>query len=154
MKLISTKRVVGVTAVGALCVGIWLGGWFKGLGLGEGTGQVEVSLDPGRTKQGVTQAASEPGKTAIVPPTVLEVVVDQQEYFLKQAETGKVAPAPLPLEQVVKLATAAKGDGDGYKIKIYRKASSLHMAESILKEELTKAGLTELEIYLHPGIVE
>ena len=138
-------------------MGVYLG-QFKGFGLG-GSGsfgigspgsETEVSTESdGKIK--VTPDSSDESDERDVPltmqrPEVIKVVIDDHEFLLRKT-TGDF---PVSLPQLMKLVKSAKGDTDGFRLRIYEKSTARMSSEEDLKNALVSHGIPDSAVLWVP----
>lgn len=147
-RFFSTRNVMGIVLIAGIGAGIYLGDFMKGPGFGgssnsanKGTGADGDGSEKVSSKKTTETTEPKPEKTAAAPlqTPVVKIVVSDRAYLLRTA-TGD---EPIELDQIVSYATAAKGDEDGVKIRVYRKPSSRASTEIALQQALTAAGVGE-----------
>lgn len=140
---------------GVLILGIILGQFFgltPGINTGPGEGEtkkestndspailastesdiVPVLIQP-EPKQKISQSE--------LPLKVLDILIDDRSYLVKASSQPQDQYRPAAIEEIVQQAKQASGDEDGIRIRVYRKGSARVIPESLLKDELKKAGL-------------
>jgi len=158
------KKRLTIAGVLVVAVGIVAGkmGMFPGLGNGSGSNadtQVSVGAEnptPPPKKSDPPIATPEndtDSKTSTDPPNVLEVIIDDRSYQLRQSSDGKEEYVAIELPALISLAKKTPGDEDGIRVRISRRESSRLSAESQLQEELTKAGLSRSAIQWREGLL-
>lgn len=168
-------RTLGVVATGGILFGLWISGWLKGFGLGDGTiPGVQVSTQQTSvSNEDVDETLSKPDRTPGTPasmsqaepgnqvstlakpaPAVLDVIIDEEGYHFRDEKTYSMLATSIPLEEIVQQALKTQGTSDGPRVKIYRKASSRPSAEARLATALSEAGLKPVDIYWHPAVTE
>ncbi|MCA9054915.1 MAG: hypothetical protein KDA75_13835 [Planctomycetaceae bacterium] len=160
------RRVLAGGAIGILALGIWLGSWFRGFGLGGGSGGEEVA----ETDGGIPAAVSPDDvsvdlgqETVLKSPSgnaddeassagTLAVLVTGDSYLLAKEpfEDATALPAPLSehfapaeLSDIVSRAAVVPGTESGIKVRIYQHKSSTVGAYSTLLQALKEAGLDD-----------
>ena len=167
------RRVVAGGAVGILALGIWLGSWFRGFGLGGGDGgeQVsdanggipatvapdEVSVDLGQ--ETVLKSPAGTGSDEAKSGTVA-VLVTGDSYLLARAPFEDATALPAPLSQhfvpaeltaIVSQAQSVPGTESGIRVRVYQHKSSTIGAYSTLLQALKDAGLDDGAIHRVTG---
>lgn len=141
---------------GVLALGIILGQFFgltPGINSGSGEGKEEVS--PDENPQAILASSEseivpvliqpEPEQSkseSQVPLKVLDILIDNRSYFIKAASQPKDNYRRAEIEEIITQAKNAIGNEDGIHIRVYRKGSARVIPESLLKDELKKAGLS------------
>ncbi|MDB5342874.1 MAG: hypothetical protein JWP89_1251 [Schlesneria sp.] len=157
-RLFNTRNMMGVVLIAGIAAGVYLGDFMKGPGWGgssKGPGNstsTSTGKDGTADKKPVTDKTEvAPEKIAALPQTpVVKVVIADRSYFLRSAEGDQ----PIELDQVVAQATAAKGDVDGIRIRVYRKLSSRTAAEIALRDALAAAGVGDDQTVWVPNPVD
>ena len=81
---------------------------------------------------------------------VFTVLIDEHDFLIELPGTSDPVFRPSTLDRVVELATLARGDSNGIRVKILRRESSRASAEFQLKTELERLGLRSDAIIM-PG---
>lgn len=148
---------------GAILIGLALYLLFRGFGPGgtgaSGSGTGSESNSDGKTVINTKDPSSLEGKTTpLVAPdpsiggltddeqkalsgVTLTVLIDEHDYLIELPGTPDPIFRRTPLERIVTLATLAKGDTNGTKVRILRRESSRASAEEKLKLELDRKGI-------------
>lgn len=165
------RTVAGGLIVGGVLLGTWLSGWFPDFGTGhklnlgehegsDGDSSAQVSLTSDSHPAAVDpQRPIEPEfaletTTAPEPTDVLRIVIADRNYYLRSGAGDETRDHRIELADLVEKARQVKGDEDGVKVRVYRKASARATAELALQQELHKAGLTDEQIQQHEGLVD
>jgi hypothetical protein len=162
------KRVAAVGAVGLLILGVWLGRWFRGPGLGGSgsgdgepaapPGEVQVNLDAGAdgASGGVALAPDTPATTR--PPSraddVLTVLIDGESYQVQSGDDASARFTPATLEEVVERARTYPGDAHGVRVRLRHRRSSQEGARADLIEALQSAGIAREQVVEATEFVE
>ncbi|MEZ6056802.1 MAG: hypothetical protein R3C01_08855 [Planctomycetaceae bacterium] len=164
------SRVIGGTALGILAVGLWLGSYLKGPGLGTTTGDATT----GDQKSGTTVEGSDNGSPVTVstdlpagaksssPARNLEVLpihVRKDRYAVPSEGTivtAGVVPdfktfVEVPLSEVIELARSAPGNSYGTKVLIYISNYAVAENQQQLNQRLIEAGLDESSVKRESG---
>jgi|GEM_PF-1526483 len=75
-----------------------------------------------------------------LPLKVLDILIDNRSYLVKASSQPQDQYRPAEIGEIVQQAKQASGDEDGIRIRVYRKGSARVIPESLLKDELKKAG--------------
>jgi len=155
------KRTI---AGGLLVVGAMLGTFMSGLLPGFGSGSGVGAEGPGNDSTDAISrdALTEPApvenpavaKVETAPrPTVLEIRVDNHDYFVadNSSETGV---RQVDVDEAVKLAQATTGNDDGIRVRIVRSRSARLTAWTTLHDSLIKAELSMDSIRMPKDLVE
>lgn len=140
---------------GVLVLGIILGqylGLTPGInsGSGEGTEKKAPEVDTqsilASTQSDIVPVLIQPepkkNKSASETPLkVLDILIDNRSYFVKAHSQPQTSYHPAEIKEVIAQAKQATGDEDGIYVRVYRKGSARVIPESLLKEELKKAGI-------------
>lgn len=160
--LFRLRNLVGAALVLGILVGVWLGDWFKGFGLGPGEGGSQSAKllstkgKPGESDRATADLvgfhadddasdASEPK-----PAGLVKVLIDDRSYYLREG----AKKTPIALEELVRLIEQTSPNEDGLKAVIERTATSRVSTEIKLFDALKEAGVAENSIYLAPQAVE
>ncbi|MDF1744962.1 MAG: hypothetical protein P1V19_14795 [Gimesia sp.] len=140
---------------GVLILGIILGQFFgltPGINTGSGDGEekTEPAEDPrailASTESDIVPVLIQPEpkhKTlAELPLKVLDILIDDRSYLIKASSQSQDRYQPAEMKQIIQQAKRTTGDEDGIRIRVYRKGSARVIPESLLKDELKKAGLS------------
>ena len=157
----STTAAGGVVI--ALAVGIYLlvGSFFGGVGTpGSGGGDGEAD-SPSETVPANVQVSTEAttasespapmhqtspegeSTTTSEPPEVVDVVIDDRAYFVREQVVGATQDRRIELAQLVDVAKTATGNEDGFRVRVLRKSSSRAATEHELEQALKSAGIPD-----------
>lgn len=155
----SRRRLAGGAVIGVAAIAFYIGMQFKGPGLG-GSGSGDGGPAPGEATQASTSGANEPAtpigtdiagdeavlaSTKATPPPApvsprVTVIISGDKYLL--STTGDQAEAtPAELTEVARAALAATGDGQGIRVRIFRKKDATAGAKLDLFSKLSDAGV-------------
>ena len=155
----SRQRLAGGVVLGVAAIAFYFGMLFKGPGLG-GSGSGDGGPAPGEATRASTSGATEPtlsgdtdlaGDEAVLastrpatPPApaspLIKVIISGDKYLV--STTGDEAQAaPADLAEVARAALAATGDGQGIRVRIYRKKDATAGAKLDLFSKLNDAGV-------------
>ena len=148
------RKAVGAGALGLVALGIWLGQYFPGFGLGKGlgfgtgsdrSGTSQTDGAPERPQSGSPSAAVVGPDTAPqpvgMPPERLRVIIDGDRYILASGTSGTEGEALDPSE-IAQRAKSTTGDDQGIRIRIERTKRATTGARQALLEALDAAGIT------------
>ena len=148
------RKAVGAGALGLVALGIWLGQYFPGFGLGKGIGFGTGSSDTGsaptdaaakgaKPEGGSTTLVSveTPGKPTPPPPERLRVIIDGERFILASGDSGTEGEALDPTE-IAQRTKSTTGDDQGIRIRIERTKRATTGARQSLLEALDAAGIT------------
>ena len=153
-------KITGGLAVGALALAFYFGTQFKGPGLGgggagDGPGEgVVVSTDPGGTPTTgdpittptvtdlVGDGAGHGSSTSANKSDPLIAVVITGEGYLLSPTGDAAAATPAALADIGRAALSAQGDGQGIRVRIFRKRDATAGARLDLFTKLTDAGIS------------
>lgn len=149
------RKALGAGAVGLIALGIWLGQYFPGFGLGKGlgfgTGTTESTGPSKEDGSNPRPASSSPSATvashqttslpAVEAPERLRVIIDADHYILASGETGTEGKT-LDATEIAQRAKATTGDDQGIRIRIERTKRATAGAKQALFEALDAAGIT------------
>ena len=149
------RNVLGLTLIAGMVVGTYLPNIWKGFG-GGSTWGIGIG-DPADGLQIETQDASTDDELDATipaaqpqPQSLIKVIIDERSFFIRSATGDR----PTELTEIIALATAATGDADGFRVKIYRKGSSRPSAENALNDALSKADIAESAVLWVPTEIE
>ncbi len=128
----------GLVVAAVALLTTFLNGRFPGLGGGDGNGELGVVSTNGANG---AQNGSAKGPARPSPRDVLRVRIDGEEYQIEEDTDRGQRYRPVELAELVKMAQAARGDEQGIRVRIVRRASSIHRAEVRLMQALEEAGL-------------
>lgn len=161
-----TRNLFAGAVVGALAVGIWLGSFWKGpglggLGTGFGTGSAEnepVSLDSIRVDSSSAKSTSNPVlETNVplddVPKEMMTVVIYGSEYRLVDGETPQTGKL-LTLNEIAARAKQLTGTPEGIRIRILKGKNAQEGARADLMQILTENGVKREEIQERADFVD
>ena len=149
------QRLAGGVILGVAAVAFYLGMQFKGLGPG-GSGSGDGGPTPPQTNGASTQTPTDlAGDEAIQATTVatpttpssplVAVVISGDKYLL--STTGDETQAtPVELAEVVRAVLSASGDGQGIRVRVFRKKDATTGAQFDLSTKLGDAGIPSEEI--------
>jgi len=148
---------------GAILIGLALYLLFRGFGFGgpgpagSGIGTESESGDTTMITKADSSSASNSTNALAAPDRIegglsddekkalsgvtLTVLIDEHDYLFEIPGTQDPMFRPTPLERIVELATQAKGDTNGTKVRILRRQTSRASAEEKLKLELGRRGI-------------
>lgn len=147
------RKVVGVGALGLVALGVWLGQYFPGFGLGKGLGfgtgaestgnsNAEPQLErPTTGSPSASVVSRELPPAPGMAPTRMRVIIDGDKYVLAKDDTGREGEALDPTE-IAQRAKATTGDDQGIRIRIERTKRATAGARQALLEALDAAGIT------------
>lgn len=167
------SRVIGGAALGILAVGLWLGSYLKGPGLGEGTGtgasgegQSGQNQSPTDPNSPVSVSTTPPSNSVSTAPArgleVLPIHIRKDRYAVP-AQGAALSPGvvpnfkafvEIPLDEVVTLARSTPGNTYGTKVLLY--ISPLAVAENHeqLKQAFLEAGIDESSVKRETGFFD
>ena len=148
---------------GALLIGLALFLLFRGFGPG-GTGSSGSGTGVGSTSTGVARApvsadeTSETNDSSLAAPdpiiggltederkalsgNILTVLIDDHQYMIELPGTPDAILRPAELSRIVKLASLAKGDSNGIKVRVLIRESARASAEKQLQADLEHSGI-------------
>lgn len=155
----SRQRLAGGLVIGVAAIAFYIGMQFKGPGLG-GSGSGDGGPAPGEASQPSTSgttvpavsadtdiagdeavlASTRPSSPAVPESPRITVVISGDKYLL--STTGDQAQAtPAELAEVARAALAATGDGQGIRVRIFRKKDATAGAKLDLFSKLNDAGI-------------
>lgn len=155
MATTTRQRLAGGVLVGVAALAFYLGTQFKGPGLG-GSGAGDGGPAPGQAASPSTLPTTDlVGDDAIQATTVttpatptsplVAVVISGDKYLL--STTGDETQAtPAELAEVVRAVLSASGDGQGIRVRVYRKKDATTGAQFDLSTKLGDAGVPSEEI--------
>ncbi len=152
------RKAAGAGALGLVALGIWLGQFFPGFGLGKGLGfgtgsDGSQSSGPGDDARETAAESSpadpssslvtiqSPARPTALPPERLRVIIDGDRYLLASADTGQAGEV-LDATEIAQRAKATTGDDQGIHIRIERTKRATAGARQALFEALDAAGIT------------
>lgn len=141
---------------GVLILGIILGQFFgltPGINTGPGEGEGEEKTKSTADSQAILASTESDIVPVLIQPEpkqkrsqselplkVLDILIDDRSYLVKASSQPQDRYRPAEIEEIVQQAKQASGDEDGIRIRVYRKGSARVIPESLLKDELKKAG--------------
>lgn len=132
-------------------------GFGRGNSSGEGTSPTPVQAEtageesPAAASTEVDPPKPVPPEPAGPPPEVVQVVVENDRIGLQIAD-GRYKVAGV--SEIVELATKARGNEDGIKVRILRKRSAKIVTWSMLRSELENSGIASSAILIPKKLVE
>ncbi len=155
------KRTIagGLLVLGAV-FGAFMSGLLPGFGSGSGIGVQSAGSNPNVAAP--TETAREPAPVeepvntnveTMAPPTVLEIRIDNHDYFVRD-ESSATGVRQVNLDEAVKLAQATTGNDDGIRVRILRSQSARLSAWTSLHDSLINADLTQDSIRMPKELVE
>jgi len=138
-----------------------------GLGTGEGAriglpvqNPVATPADPPPQDEPETEAvptesvSAEGEERAIGEGGVVEVLIDDRNYFLRRGTGDDAEWVPAEADAIAGYARQAAGDEAGIRVRLFRKPSARAAAEDELSETLRGVGLKDAEIDVPEKLVE
>lgn len=162
--LFRKRNILGAALVAGIGLGVYLG-QFKGLffgsgsnfGIGTSDGQKQSSTESsnGSSDDSKTVATTESpdeikSDLPTVIPDVVKVLIDERQFLLRQP-TGDT---PIALSKLMQIVKQAPGDSDGFRVRIYEKASARPSAEEKLKEALVESEIPDSAVLWVPTPVK
>lgn len=148
---------------GALLIGLALFLLFRGFGPGgtgsSGSGTGEDSKSPSTAKASLSgDETSETNDSSLAAPdpiiggltederkalsgNILTVLIDDYQYLIELPGTPVTILRPAELSRIVKLASLAKGDSNGIKVRVLIRESARASAEKQLQADLEHSGI-------------
>ena len=155
MATTTRQRLAGGVLIGVAALAFYIGTQFKGPGLG-GSGAGDGGPTPGQaTSPSTATTADLVGDESIQATTVatpttpsvslMAVVISGDKYLL--STTGDETQAtPSELAEVVRAVLSASGDGQGIRVRVFRKKDATTGAQFDLSTKLGDAGIPSEEI--------
>ena len=157
MATTTRQRLAGGVLIGVAAIAFYIGTQFKGPGLG-GSGSGDGGPTPATAKGPSTSSdlagdeatmVSTTTPTTLTPPTssspLVAVVISGDKYLL--STTGDETQAtPAELAEVVRAVLSASGDGQGIRVRVFRKKDATTGAQFDLSTKLGDAGVPSEEI--------
>jgi hypothetical protein len=157
MATTTRQRLAGGVLIGVAALAFYIGTQFKGPGLG-GSGSGDGGPNPGQATNPSTSTTPTTdlvgdeaiqATTVATPPTpsspLVAVVISGNKYLL--STTGDETRAtPSELAEVVRSVLSASGDGQGIRVRVYRKKDATTGAQFDLSTKLGDAGVPSEEI--------
>lgn len=142
--------IAGGAILGLLILGAYLGQLFNFNGPGSGGDsnseketpadvQVKAPVDTDSTTGAGDKSEGQTGKSEVI-----EVIIDEKDYLLKQ---GEKPFKKISIDQLISLTKQAPGNSDGLRLRIYRKPTSKTSAEVKLQQAIDEAKIPELAVY-------
>ncbi len=139
--------------------------FFRGPGMGTDDGKTSESQPMASTELPQSQPASistapselkkEPETGGLTPDEqqalssdVLSILIDEREYLMEVSGSGGPVFRPATLSRLLELASQAKGDSNGIRVRVVRRENARASAENQIKLELSKIGIGEDAIYM------
>ena len=148
---------------GALLIGLALFLLFRGFGPGgtgsSGSGTGEGTPAPGTARASVPKAEkSETNDSSLAAPdpiiggltederkalsgNILTVLIDEHQYLIELPGTPVNIFRPTELSRIVELASLAKGDSNGIKVRVLFRQTARASAEKQLRDDLENSGI-------------
>jgi hypothetical protein len=169
-KLFRKRNILGAALAAGIGLGIYLGQWNFGLGLGGngfwgfgGPGKIRETDDTaaGDSSKEVLKAKDDsnseivgtpvandlPDELPKTVPKVVRVLIDDRQYLLR----GETKNTPISLANLIDLIKKAPGDDDGFRVRVYEKSNVRMSAEENLKAALAAAEIPESAIIFVPS---
>lgn len=137
----TAAKGVGIVALIAFLIGMYTG--IPGFGGGEG---VQGNVPRDQTKAAPIEDADDESQTGL-EDDVVTVLIDGRSYSVLTSSDGQQEYRATSIEEVARLATAAKGDESGVRVKVLRRESARASAEEKLQVALSQAGVPESSVY-------
>jgi hypothetical protein len=146
------RKAIGAGALGLVALGIWLGQYFPGFGLGKGLGFGTGSTDSSGSKTSPagssTERSGQPSATvatetpsarpATPPPQRLRVIIDGDRYILASGDEG-IAGETLDPTEIAQRTKQAAGDDQGIRLRVERTKRATTGARQALLEAIDAA---------------
>ncbi|WP_437191694.1 hypothetical protein [Planctomicrobium sp. SH527] len=154
------RNLFGGALLGAVALGIYLGQFWKGPGLGgggagdtfsltNGSEQVQSGMDRNAVSAPAQMEKTSGEKPAEIdlglPALMVTIVVHDQKYRLVTGDNPKVG-TDLTLDEVKRYAGETVGSADGIRVRILKERDAREGARSDLIAALAQAGLKREEI--------
>ena len=152
MATTTRQRLAGGVLIGVAAVAFYIGTQFKGPGLGgsgSGDGGPTPAEAPGASTSTDLVGDESILATTTVPPTttptpqsspLVAVVISGNQYLLSTSGDETQA-APAELAEVVRAVLATTGDGQGIRVRVFRKKDATTGAQFDLSAKLGDAGI-------------
>lgn len=152
--LFRKRNILGVALIAGIGVGMYLGkpGWFGfgESGTGSKNGEMSVSTEPGGKQTTSPESENEPEEKDVgVPmqrPEVVDIVIDDRTILLRKTS----GDTPIELAKLMKLVKQAKGNPDGFKLRVYEKPSARVSVEEDLKNALVAHSIPDSAVFWVP----
>ena len=166
MATTTRQRLAGGVLIGVAALAFYIGTQFKGPGLG-GSGAGDGGPAPGEASSPSTatptdlvgdeaiQATTAPTPTTPTTPAspLVAVVISGDKYLL--STTGDETQAtPAELADVVRAVLSASGDGQGIRVRVFRKKDATTGAQFDLSTKLGDAGIPMEEIQVMQAFLD
>jgi hypothetical protein len=148
------RYVVGGALALGIAAGVWLSDWFKGIGVGGGSGVGIGQSGWQGMPSGEESEVADLGVSYQTPlpagPVTLRVVIKDRSYFLRDGETD----TPIELAALVDAVKQHPADEDGIRLRLYRTNTARVTAELQLREALQAAGIPDAAVFTYEHAVE
>ena len=146
------RKAVGAGALGLVALGIWLGQYFPGFGLGKGLGfgtgapesgsSAKDDAESGRPSDASTTLVSieSPSRPATPPVELVRVVIDG-DRFLVASDAGLGESKAVDATEIAQRVKATTGDDQGIRIRIERTKRATAGARQSLLKALDSVGI-------------
>lgn len=155
------KRTIagGLLVIGAV-FGAFMSGLLPGFGSGSGigvqtAGSDSISILPNDARHETTPVDDpvDAEMETSVPPAVLEIRIDDHDYFVHD-DSSATGVRKVGLDEAVKLAQVTTGNDDGIRVRILRSQSARLSAWTTLHDSLMRAELSLDSIRMPKELVE
>ncbi len=170
MATTTRQRLAGGVLIGVAAIAFYIGTQFKGPGLG-GSGSGDGGPAPAASTTGPSTSTDLAGDEATmvstaVPVTVpvtatpttpsspLVAVVISGDKYLLSTSGDETQATPAELAEVIRAVLSAPGDGQGIRVRVFRKKDATTGAQVDLSSKLGDAGVPSEEIQVRQQFLD
>lgn len=157
-----TARAVGIIVAAGVVIGALVAKYLPDFNFGAGAGSGPATQAVSKSDEQTTVSETKPAPAATVetksataettvndegtepsaPVEAISVLIDGKNYLLRNGSEGQSEFQPATLGEVIKAASATKGEANGIRVRVAEKSSSKETAEQALRESLHDAGIS------------
>ena len=165
MATTTRQRLAGGVLIGVAAIAFYIGTQFKGPGLG-GSGSGDGGPAPAATTGPSTSTDLAGDEATMVSTTVpatatpttpsspLVAVVISGDKYLLSTSGDETQATPAELAEVIRAVLSAPGDGQGIRVRVFRKKDATTGAQVDLSSKLGDAGVPSEEIQVRQQFLD